>query len=127
MIAAAVLDWAGDIQLGFSAVVTVGEAESVTVAEILEYLAMDARTESIVLYLEHVDTSRRFTSALHAAASVKPVIILKTDRHGTVSDTAADEVFDALLRRTGAVRIRFFVQLFSALKVLVHAKHHIGR
>jgi acetyltransferase len=36
-------------------------------------------------------------------------------------------VFDALVRRTGAVRIRFFVQLFSALKVLVHAKRQRGR
>lgn len=127
MIAAAVLDWAGDIQLGFSAVVTVGESESVTVAEILEYLAMDSRTESIVLYLEDVDTSRRFTSALHAAASVKPVIILKAGRQGTSDESAADSVFDALLSRTGAVRIRFFVQLFSALKVLAHAKHSHGR
>lgn len=127
MIAAAVLDWAGDIQLGFSAVVTVGESESVTVAEILEYLAMDPRTESIVLYLERVDTSRRFTSALHAAASVKPVIILKAGRLGDNNESAEDAVFDALLRRTGAVRIRFFVQLFSALKVLVHAKHSLGR
>lgn len=127
MIAAAVLDWAGDVQLGFSAVVTVGESETVTVAEILEYLAMDARTESIVLYLEHIDTSRRFTSALHAAASVKPVIILKAGRQGTSQDPAADAVFDALLNRTGAVRIQFFVQLFSALKVLSHAKHSHGR
>lgn len=127
MVAAAVLDWADDIQLGFSAVVSVGDAAGVTVAEILEYLSMDARTDSIVLYLEHADSSRRFTSALMAAASVKPVIILKADTHAPDHDAAADAVFDALLRRTGAVRIRFFVQLFSALKVLVHAKRLHGR
>lgn len=127
MIAAAVLDWAGDIQLGFSTVVTVGEAESITVAEILDYLALDPRTESIVLYLEQADSSRRFTSALMAAASVKPVIILKAGRHGDQQNSSEDAVFDALLRRTGAVRIRFFVQLFSALKVLVHTKHQRGR
>ncbi|MFA7438241.1 GNAT family N-acetyltransferase [Castellaniella sp.] len=127
MVAAAVMDWAGDIGLGFSAVVTVGDADGVTAAEILEYLAMDSRTESIVLYLEQVDSSRRFTSALMAAASVKPVIVLKVGRQGPVADPAADAVFDALLRRTGAVRIHVYVQLFSALKVLVHARRQRGR
>ena len=127
MIAAAVLDWAGDIQLGFSAVVSAGDAEGVTVAEILEYLSMDPRTDSIVLYLEEVDSSRHFTSALMAAASVKPVIVLKVNPPGADQDPASDPVFNALLRRTGAVRIRFFVQLFSALKVLVHAKRQRGR
>jgi acetyltransferase len=127
MIAAAVLDWAGDIQLGFSAVVSAGDAEGVTVAEILEYLSMDPRTDSIVLYLEAADSSRHFTSALMAAASVKPVIVLKANKPEADEDRAGDRVFNALLRRTGAVRIRFFVQLFSALKVLVHAKRQRGR
>ena len=125
MVAAAVLDWAGDIQLGFSAVVSAGDADGVTVADVLEYLSMDPRTDSIVLYLEEADSSRRFTSALMAAASVKPVILLKAGRAD--DKPAADAVFDALVRRTGAVRIRFFVQLFSALKVLVHAKRQRGR
>ncbi|MER1941060.1 GNAT family N-acetyltransferase [Castellaniella sp. FW104-16D08] len=127
MVAAAVLDWAGDIHLGFSAVVSTGDTSGVTVAEVLEYLSMDSRSDSIVLYLEEADSSRRFTSALMAAASVKPVIVLKAGRQGVGDSTAADAVFDALLRRTGAVRIQFFVQLFSALKVLVHAKHQRGR
>ncbi|CAM5783022.1 GNAT family N-acetyltransferase [Castellaniella caeni] len=127
MVAAAVLDWAGDIQLGFSAVVSTGDSSGVTVAEVLEYLSMDPRSDSIVLYLEEADSSRRFTSALNAAASVKPVIVLKASQHGADANPAEDAVFDALLRRTGAVRIRFFVQLFSALKVLVHARRQRGR
>ncbi len=129
MVPAAVLDWAGDIRLGFSAVVSAGDEAGVAVAEVLEYLAMDPRTDSVVLYLEEADSSRRFTSALNAVASVKPVIVLKVGRQADPSGTslAADAVFGALLRRTGAVRIQFFVQLFSALKVLVHGPRHRGR
>uniref|UniRef100_UPI00334094A1 bifunctional acetate--CoA ligase family protein/GNAT family N-acetyltransferase n=1 Tax=Castellaniella defragrans TaxID=75697 RepID=UPI00334094A1 len=130
MVPAVVLDWAGDIQLGFSAVVSAGDEAGVAVAEILEYLAMDPRTDSVVLYLEEADSSRRFTSALNAAASVKPVIVLKVGRQmdaGGGGSPAGDAVFSALLRRTGAVRIQFFVQLFSALKVLVHGPRHRGR
>ncbi len=127
MVAASVLAWAGDIQLGFSTVVAVGDSDGVSVADILEYLAMDGYTDSIVLYLEQTDSARRFASALMAAASVKPLIVLKAGRLDGSPEPAADAVFDALLRRTGAVRIRVFVQLFSALKVLVHTRHQRGR
>lgn len=125
-IAAAVLDWAEDISLGFSVVVSVGDEADIDIPAVLDYLAMDRRTDSIALYLEEASSSRRFTSALRAAASVKPVVVLKAGRKGDDSP-AQDAVFDALLRRAGAVRIRYFVQLFSALKVLVHARRTRGR
>lgn len=71
-IASAVLDWAADVRLGFSAVISVGDEGDIDVAEVLDYLAMDPRTDSIALYLEETTSSRRFTSAARAAASVKP-------------------------------------------------------
>src|SRR3546814_18925387 len=72
-IASAVLDWAEDIGLGFSAVVSVGDEAGVDVSAALDYLAMDPRTDSIALYLEETNSSRRFTSALRAAARVKQI------------------------------------------------------
>lgn len=133
-ITAAILDWAADIKLGFSTVISLGDEAGVDVADILDYLALDPRTDSIALYLEDASSSRRFTSALRAAASVKPVVVLKigggaSDATAEASDDAIaeDAVFNALLRRCGAVRIRYFVQLFSALKVLVYTRHPKGR
>ncbi len=133
-IMAAVLDWSEDISLGFSALVSIQDDSVVDVADVLDYLSTDARTDSIVLYLEHPASSRSFTSALRAATSVKPVVVLKPGRKPERRDTAsqrraADEyaVFNALLRRFGAVRVRHFVQLFSALKVLVHRRRPRGR
>ncbi|MYN14105.1 GNAT family N-acetyltransferase [Pusillimonas sp. TS35] len=123
-IATAVLDWADDISLGFSAVISLGDEAALDVAEVVEYLSMDARTDSIALYLEEASSSRRFSSALRAAASVKPVVVLKVGRASI--NGAEDAVFNALLRRAGAVRIRYFIQLFSALKVLVHTRRPRG-
>jgi acetyltransferase len=124
-ITAAVLDWAADISLGFSAVVSPGDESVVDVADLLDYLALDARTDSIVLYLEETASSRRFTSALRAAASVKPVVVLKV---GHSVETAEHEaVFNALLSRAGAVRVQYFIQMFSALKVLVYTRRPRGR
>lgn len=125
-IASAVLDWAEDIHLGFSAIVSLGDEAELDMAEIIEYLAMDVRTDSIALYLEEASSSRRFSSALRAAASIKPVVVLKVGR-SQESQSAEDAVFNALLRRAGAVRIRYFVQLFSALKVLVYTQRPRGR
>lgn len=133
-IMAAVLDWSEDISLGFSALVSIEDDSVVDVSDVLDYLSMDTRTNSIVLYLERPSSSRNFTSALRAATSIKPVVVLKPGRYPGRRDpvsqqTAADEyaVFNALLRRAGAVRVRHFIQLFSALKVMVHSRRPRGR
>jgi acetyltransferase len=124
-IASALMDWAEDVQLGFSTVVAIGEEAVTRLPQILAYLATDPRSDSIVLYLEEIDVGRTFMSALRAAASVKPVIVLKV---GRAQDSAlADASFDAVLRRAGAVRVRYFLQLFSALKVLGYARRPKGR
>ncbi len=124
---ATLLDWAAGNNVGFSQVVSVGPHSPVDVAELLMYLADDVRTHSIVLHVEAVVQARAFMSALRVAASVKPVLVLKTGRRDPRRDSAQthsavlaerDAVFDAALRRVGAVRVDTFVELFAAARVL---------
>src|SRR5690606_39536099 len=70
--------------------------------------------------------SRCFTGGLHAVAAVNPVVVLKVGGQRQQGE-AHEAVFNALMRRVGAVRIRYFVQLFSALKVLVYTRRPKGR
>ncbi|ALM84965.1 GNAT family N-acetyltransferase [Bordetella sp. N] len=121
-IIAAVMDWAEDVHIGFSTAISLGDEAIVKLGPVLDYLATDPRTDSIALYLEDVGPAREFISALRAAASVKPVVVLKAGR-----GQDDDAVFDAVLRRAGAVRVRYFVQLFSAVKVLGYARRPRGR
>jgi acetyltransferase len=121
-IIAAVMDWAEDVHFGFSTAISLGDEAAVGLGPVLDYLATDPRTDSICLYLEDVGGARAFISALRAAASVKPVVVLKAGR-----DNDDDAVLDAVLRRAGAVRVRYFVQLFSALKVLGYSRRPRGR
>ena len=123
---AAVLDWAVDARLGFSKVVSLGDEAGVEVSQVLDYLANDRDTESIALYLEDTFTARALASALRSAASVKPVVVLKAGQLDRDSN-AGEAVFDALLRRAGAVRVPYFVQLFSAIKILRHTYWPRGR
>jgi acetyltransferase len=123
----AVLDWADDIRLGFSTAISLGDEAVIDAAAVLDFLAMDSETDSVVLYLESTASSRRFASALRAAASIKPVVVLKTGHGAYDPSSSEDAVFNALLRRVGAVRVRYFVQLFSALKVLTYARRPRGQ
>ncbi|WP_422010273.1 GNAT family N-acetyltransferase [Roseateles sp.] len=133
---AAMLDWARQNQVGFSQVVSLGPNAAVDLAQVLDFLAADARTQSIVVYLEGISSARRFMSALRSAAHAKPVVVLKAGRRSAGNEAAlthcraivgSDDVFDAALRRAGAVRVRSFVELFSAAKCLAARYRPVGK
>ncbi len=124
---AAILDWAASNGVGFSSVISVGPHTSLGLPEALDFLANDGRTQSIVVYMEGIQDARPFMSALRSAAIAKPVVVLKAGRKpaGTAAAlthsaaiVGSDDVFDAVLRRAGAVRVHSFVELFSAAKCL---------
>jgi acetyltransferase len=132
----AMLDWGRQNAVGFSSVVSVGPHTGIDIAEVLDFLATDGRTHSIIVYLEGISSARRFMSALRSAAHSKPVVVLKSGRRSGGNDAAqthsgaivgSDEVFDAVLRRAGAVRVRSFVELFSAAKCLASRYRPVGR
>jgi acetyltransferase len=131
----AILDWAGMNGIGLSAVVSLGPNTAVDLAHTLDFLATDPATESIVIYMEGITDARRFLSALRGTANTKPVVIIKSGNAAASSRAAAthsgtmigsDEVFDAALRRTGALRVSTFVQLFSAAKCLASRYRPVG-
>ena len=132
---ASMLDWASSNAVGFSQVVSLGPHTAVDMAQVLDYLAHDARTQSVIVYLEGIANARRFMSALRSAAIAKPVIVLKAGRQQQGKQVAethsaamvgSDAVFDAALRRAGAVRVRSFVELFSAAKCLASRYRPVG-
>lgn len=133
---ASILDWAAENAIGFSTVVSLGPNTAVDIAQVLDFLASDAQTHSIVVYLEGIGNARRFMSALRAAANAKPVVVLKAGRKPAGNEAAqthsgaivgSDDVFDAALRRAGAVRVKSFVQLFSAAKCLASRYRPVGK
>jgi acetyltransferase len=133
---ASILDWARNNAVGFSAVVSLGPNTDVDIAQVLDFLAHDARTQSIVVYMEGISNARRFMSALRSAANAKPVVVLKAGRKPAGNEAAqthsgtivgSDDVFDSALRRAGAVRVRSFVELFSAAKCLASRYRPVGK
>jgi acetyltransferase len=123
----ALLDWADARDFGFSAVASLGATADVDFGEVLDYLALDSHTRSILLYIEGVSDARAFISGLRGAARLKPVIVVKSGRseRGTraaASHTGArvvgDLVFDAAIKRAGAVRVMTVNQWFATAQTL---------
>ena len=123
----AVLDWATSRRIGFSHMVSLGEHADVDFGDLLDHLASDSRTRSILLYIESIEAPCKFMSAARAAARNKPVIVVKAGRAGkgmaaaashTGALAGADIVFDAAFRRAGMLRVDTLQDLFMAAETL---------
>ncbi|MFO1325811.1 MAG: acetate--CoA ligase family protein [Rubrivivax sp.] len=131
----AMLDWARGRGIGFSHFVSLGEHADVDFGDMLDWLASDARTRAILLYIESVEAPRKFMSAARAAARNKPVLVVKAGRSAQGQQAAAshtgalagaDIVFDAAIRRAGMLRVDTLQDLFIAAEALAHYRGSMG-
>ncbi|MEO8805055.1 MAG: bifunctional acetate--CoA ligase family protein/GNAT family N-acetyltransferase [Burkholderiaceae bacterium] len=125
----AVLDWANGRGIGFSHCISLGEHADVDFGDLIDWLATDARTRSILLYVESLSAARKFMSAARAAARNKPVLVVKAGRSALGQAAAAshtgalagsDLVYDAAFRRAGMLRVDTLADLFVAAETLAH-------
>jgi acetyltransferase len=123
----ALLDWADNEGFGFSAVTSMGTTSDVGFGDVLDFLADDPETQSILLYVEDITDARSFISGLRVAARLKPVIVVKPGRNASgtrstdslsATNMCSDNVFDAAIQRAGAVRVDTVNQLFAATQTL---------
>lgn len=130
-LATAMLDWANSREIGFSHFISLGDSADVDFGDVLDYLASDAGTRAILMYVESVKNARKFMSAARAAARNKPVILVKAGRapegaRAAASHTGAlagsDAVFDAAVQRAGMLRVHSLEALFDAAETLAHPR-----
>ena len=126
-VAAAAIDWADAHGVGFSHIVTIGDAADVDFGDLLDYLALDTETHAILLYVESIRDARKFMSAGRVAARTKPVVVIKSGRSAAGAKAAfshtgalagADAVYDAAFRRAGMLRVGELRELFDAVSTL---------
>jgi acetyltransferase len=125
-----ILDWSLGEHVGFSHFVSIGNALSVTVGDLIDYFAEDPLTDSIVLYVESVTDARRFMSAARAFTRTKPIVVYKSGRFAESAQAAAshtgamagvDAVYEAAFRRAGMVRVHLTEDMFDCAELL--ARH----
>ena len=135
-IAAGMVDWAAQRAVGFSGIVSIGDQLDVDIADLLDYFAMDEKTQAILLYIEAIKDARKFMSAARAAARIKPVVVVKSGRMAQGAKAAAthtgalagsDAVYDAAFQRAGVLRVSDLRELFDCAETLGRVKSLPGK
>jgi acetyltransferase len=88
-ICTSVLDWASTAGIGFSHFLSIGNMLDVGVDDLLDYLAGDPYTDSVVLYVESITQAREFMSAARAFSRDKPIVAYKAGRFADSAQAAA--------------------------------------
>lgn len=123
-ICAALCEDASAQGIGFSAVVSMGNKAAMSEIDILNMLANHKQTKVIVMYLEDMGNGQEFLRVCKNITRKlkKPVLVLKSGRSpegakAAMSHTGAlmgsDEIYDALLKQSGAIRVDTMEELFD--------------
>lgn len=122
--------------IGFSAVVSYGNAADLDETDFIRYFTLDPHTEVIAGYIEGASDGERFARALKEAASTKPVVLWKigkgeTARRAAVSHTGAlagsAEIWDALMKQCGVITASGVDEVTDVLLALEHLGRKPGK
>ena len=112
--------------VGFSKIISVGNAIGVNFHEYIDYLKDDPDTKVIMTYLEGIKGGNSLVRVARETAKKKPIIALKVGRSSAGARAAAshtgslagDEVIvDAAFRQAGIVRVSNADELFDMAEV----------
>ena len=123
-ICAALVEDASAQGIGFSAVISMGNKANMSEVDVLKMLAAHNQTKVIVMYLEDMGDGQEFLKVCkHITRKLKkPVLVLKSGRSpegakAAMSHTGAlmgsDEIYEALLKQSGAIRVDTMEELFD--------------
>jgi 3-hydroxypropionyl-CoA synthetase (ADP-forming) len=115
------------VDLGISKFVSYGNRTDVDEADLLAYLAGDADTDVIALYVEGLGDGRKFLDTARRVSQIKPVVIFKGGRtergaRAAVSHTGffggLYEVVRGAFRQAGLIAVDSYEELFATAKAL---------
>ena len=132
-----IIEGLGGRGLRFAKGVSYGNAADLKSHDFLDYALHDPQTELVVAYIEGPRDGRAFFEALKRLARVKPTIVLKggisedgarAAQSHTGSLAGSIEVFDAVCRQAGAMRVRTLEDLLDlAVAATTDLRHVQGR
>jgi acetyltransferase len=112
--------------LGFSKIISLGNAIGASFPDYIDYLKDDPDTKVIITYLEGIKDGNRLVRTVRETIKHKPVIALKVGRSAAGARAAAshtgslagdDLIVDAAFRQAGIVRVANIDELFDMAEV----------
>jgi acyl-CoA synthetase (NDP forming) len=125
-----------DFGLGFSKVVSYGNALTLDAPDYLEYLAGDPETRIICMYIEGVRDGRRLIEQVRSTNPSKPVIIWKGGLTQSGARAAAShtgslagerQIWDAFFRQTGAIQVGSIEEMVESALTLLSLRRSPSR
>lgn len=122
----AVLDFAAELDFGFSKFVSIGNKADVDELDLLRYFHQDPETEVIMIYLEELRRGPEFITAVKEITCgdyrPKPVLVIKSGRTAAGAKAAASHtgalsgtegVYNAIFKQAGIIRVNSIDELFD--------------
>lgn len=117
--------------VGIGKFLSFGNGADLNGTELIRYLADDADTDVIAVYIENVRDGRAFMDALAYATAKKPVLLLKAGRtesgqraaqSHTGAMAGADAVYGAAFQKCGALRVKSVEEMLLLCKAFASLK-----
>jgi acetyl coenzyme A synthetase (ADP forming)-like protein len=117
-----ILDLAGELGIGVSQFVSIGNKPDVSGNDLLEYWEHDPEVGVILMYLESFGNPRKFFRLARRIGRRKPIFVVKAGRTAagalaasshTAALSGADLATDVLLRQCGVIRAQTVEELFD--------------
>ncbi len=122
-----IVDWSLPEEIGFSAVISIGNQADLTFEDFLQYLRDDPSTKAIILYIEEIREGKRFMKIARDVTVKKPVVALKSGSSRIGRMTAAShtgslsgsyEVYMASFWESGIIPVRSMREAFQTAELL---------
>ncbi len=122
-----IVDWSLPEEIGFSAVISVGNQTDLGFIDYIRYAADDATTKAIILYIEEIRNGREFIELMKDVTRKKPVIALKSGASSlgvraasshTGSLAGSYAVYQAAFAQTGVIPVYSIREAFNVAGLL---------
>jgi acetyl coenzyme A synthetase (ADP forming)-like protein len=122
-----IVDWSLPEEIGFSAVISVGNQSDLTFEDFIRFAGSDPATRAIILYIEQIRSGPRFMETVRKVSPTKPVVAIKSgsSRIGqkaasshTGSLAGSFEVYMAAFHQAGVIPVSSIREAFQAAELL---------
>jgi acyl-CoA synthetase (NDP forming) len=121
-----------DSGIGLSHIISTGNEADLDFSDFARYLVDDPGTRVIAGFVEGFKDVRKFISVAKLAAErAKPIVLIKIGRSEsgaqaarshTAALTGADELYDAVFKQYGVIRVQDYDELLEVSQLLAHSR-----
>lgn len=128
-----VVDWSLAKNIGFSAVISVGNQADLDFLDYIRFVGKDEKTRAIILYIEQITDGKAFMEVAAEVAKCKPIIAIKSGSSSrgqaaasshTGSLSGSYDVYMEAFRKSGIIAVHTLTGAFLAAQMLAHRKRY---